>query len=75
MLHELRPPDLGRLASAGEVRRIRQGPRTIEEVLARARAQMDEEDRLEELARDPVAWMRAHRPRHRLIDRLLYGRR
>jgi hypothetical protein len=31
---------------------------------------MDEQDQAEEYARDPVAWLRARRPRNRLWDRL-----
>jgi hypothetical protein len=67
-LHEL--PDLGRLESAGEVRRLHRGARTLEEILRSAAEAMDAEDRAEELARDPVLWARAHRPRT-LWNRLL----
>jgi hypothetical protein len=69
-MYELIPPDLPKLMHRGEVHRITHGPSTIGEVLDRARAAMDEQDRREEMARDPIAYARAHRPR-RLIDRLL----
>lgn len=52
---------------------ISRGPVTVAEVLQAASDRMDAEDELLERERDPLAWMRAHRPR-RLIDRLL-GRR
>lgn len=54
----------------GWARRIRQGPRTVEQILADASRAMDEQDRREAMAADPIAWAWAHRPR-RLIDRLL----
>jgi hypothetical protein len=55
---------------SGWARAIYRGPRTIGQVLAAAAAEMDAEDERLEQARDPVGWVRAHRPR-RLIDRLL----
>lgn len=73
-LHELRPPDLSRLASAGEVRRLSRGPRTISEVLTAARTAMEAEDEAERRAADPVTWLRAERRRRSLFWRL-FGRR
>jgi hypothetical protein len=73
-MYELIPPDLPQLMRQGEARRISHGPSTIGEVLDRARLAMDEEDRREEMERDPIAYARAHRPRRCLLDRLLLGR-
>ena len=73
-LHPLIPPDLARLEAEGDTRYLRRGPVTFTEVLARASAQMDLDDLRAERERDPVAWLRAHRPWNRLIDRLLHGR-
>ena len=73
-LYPLPLPDLDRAVDRGEVRRVQHGPMTVERVLERARAEMDEQDERERQAAGPVAWARAHRPRHRLIDRLLYGK-
>jgi hypothetical protein len=74
-LYPLQLPDVPQPdpVDTGWARRIRQGPRTIEEVLHAASARMDAEDEAEAYWRDPVAWVRAHRPR-RLWDVLL-GRR
>jgi hypothetical protein len=71
-LYPLPLPDLPQPApvDTGWARAIRHGPMTVEQVLDRARAEMAEQDRQEAMAADPVAWLRAHRPR-RLIDRLL----
>ena len=69
-LYPLVPPDLPRPVESGWARSIRRGPRTLDEVLASARAEMDEQDRREEMERDPIAYVRAHRP-SRLLDRLL----
>lgn len=74
-MYPLPLPDLDQLRQDGEVRRIAHGPSTISEVLGRASAAMDEQDRLEEMRRDPVAYMRAHRPRRNLWQRLMYGGR
>jgi hypothetical protein len=71
-LEPLRLPDLDRLASAGEVRRLSRGPRTVEEVLRAASDAMDREDAEAERARDPVAYVRAQRRRRRLWDRLFH---
>jgi hypothetical protein len=64
----------GRQVDDGWARAIRHGPSTVAEVLERASSRMDEEDRAEEYARDPLAYIGAHRPRTRLIDRLLHGK-
>ena len=60
---------------AGWARRISHGPRTVAEVLADASRMMDAEDAELERMRDPVAWLRAQRPRSNLLGRLLHGRR
>lgn len=74
MYEPLIPPDLARLAARGEARAIVRGePMSVEEILGRASAAMDEQDRAEEYRRDPIAFLTAHRPRRRLIDRLLNG--
>lgn len=67
---ELRPDPV----DTGWVRWISRGPSTVGQVLERGRQAMLAEDEAEEYARDPLAYVRAHRPRRRLIDRLLYGR-
>jgi hypothetical protein len=59
-----------RLVDAGWARAIREGPMTVDQVLARGLAAMLDEDRAEEMARDPILYARAHRPR-RLVDALL----
>lgn len=71
-LHPLPGPfaELGREIAAGNIRMLHQQPRTVSEILRDASAAMDEQDQAEEYARDPVAWLRAHRPRNRLWDRL-----
>ena len=71
-LHPLfvdRPPAPGPV-DTGWARVIRHGPMTVEQVLDRARAEMDAQDEAEAYRRDPIAYIRARRPR-RLIDRLL----
>jgi hypothetical protein len=75
-LHPLPGPwaDLDRVIAAGNVRLLQQQPRTVGEILRDASAAMDVADEAEEYARDPVSWLRAHRPRRRLIDILLHGR-
>jgi hypothetical protein len=73
-VYPLRVPDLEERAGRGEARAIARGRSTIAEVLERGRLAMLEEDQAEEYARDPVAFVRAHRPRTRLIDRLLFGK-
>jgi hypothetical protein len=67
-------PDLERLATEGEVRRLHRGPQTVQQVLDGAREAMAEEDRLEEMARDPIAYARAQRARRTLWGRLMHGR-
>ena len=67
---QLLPPDLDRLRQQGDVRRIRHGPMTVAQVLERARREMDEQDRAEAEAADPVLWVRARR-RRTLLNRLL----
>jgi hypothetical protein len=59
---------------AGWVQAIRRGPSTIAEVLERARLAAEAEDEAEAYRADPIAYVRAHRPRRRLIDVLLRGR-
>ncbi len=73
-LYPLVPPDLPRLAAQGNARLVTRGPRTVAEVLERARAEMAEEDRLEAYRNDPLAYLGVHRPRRRLID-VIRGRR
>jgi hypothetical protein len=74
-LHPFRPPDLPlRAVDDGWARVIRHGPSTLDEILGRARQRMDAEDRLEQYRADPVAYLRAHRPRSNLLDVLLHGR-
>lgn len=64
----------GNLVDRGWARAVRRSTvPTIAQVLAEASARMDEEDEARRLAEDPLAWVRARRPR-RLID-LLLGRR
>jgi hypothetical protein len=68
---EFIPPDLARLADEGNARLVtRRRPSTIAEVLERGRDAMA----AEEYAKDPVAYVRAHRPRRTLLDRLLHGK-
>lgn len=63
-------PDLPKTVERGEAVRLYRGERTLAEILADASRQMDEQDEREAMARDPIAYIRARRPR-RLIDRLL----
>jgi hypothetical protein len=63
-------PGLGRAVAEGRARVLRRGPRTLGEVLAEAAAAMDDEDQAEEYAKDPVTWLRAHRPPRNLWERL-----
>lgn len=59
----------------GWARSIRHGPSTIPEVLARGLVErMTAEDEAEAYRADPLTYVRARRPRRRLIDRLLRGR-
>jgi len=69
-VYPLELPDLPRAVARGEARHLYRGERTVAEVLAAAAAEMDAEDAELERQRDPIAYIRAHRPR-RLIDRLL----
>jgi len=74
-MYEFVPPDLAKLAAEGDARAIvRRGRSTVAEVLARGRAAMEAEDLAEEYQRDPVAYLRAHRPRRTLLQRLLSGK-
>jgi len=69
------PPDLARLRDQGDARSIVHGRRsTIAEVLERGRLAMLEEDRLEEYRNDPIAYVRARRPRRNLWQRLMHGK-
>jgi hypothetical protein len=71
-LHPLfvdRPPQPDPV-DAGWARAVSRGPMTIAEVLERGRAEMEAEDERERQARDPIAYIRAHRPRT-LWNRLL----
>jgi hypothetical protein len=80
-LHPLPRPlpgasDAGAALHAGMVSRVLRGEgRSVAEVLAAASNAMDAEDEAERYAADPVAYVRAHRPRRTLLQRLLYGRR
>jgi hypothetical protein len=56
--------DLDGKVAEGRARMLRRGPRTLAAVLAEAAAAMDDEDAAEEYAKDPVTWLRAHRPRN-----------
>jgi hypothetical protein len=67
------PPDP---VDTGWAQAIHRGPRTVAEVLAAASQAMDAEDMRERMARDPLRWVRTHRPRRtrrtllaRLLDR------
>jgi hypothetical protein len=72
---EFVPPDLRRLAEEGDARAIvRRRGRTLEEVLQAARDEMTAEDQAEEYRRDPVGYVRAHRPRRNLWQRLMHGK-
>jgi chorismate-pyruvate lyase len=76
-LHPLfvdRPPLPVTPVDAGWARSIRQGPRTIGEVLRSASEAMDREDEAERYRADPIAYISAHQRKHRLWDRL-FGRR
>jgi len=72
--YPLDPLGLHREADRGWVRALAAGPKTIQQVLAGASAAMDEQDRAEAYARDPIAYMRAERARRTLWGRL-FGRR
>jgi hypothetical protein len=65
--------ELGRAVAEGQARMLRRGPRTLAEILTAAAEAMDDEDQAEEYARDPVTWLRAHRPPRNLWERL-FGR-
>ena len=71
---EFVPPDLVKLQAQGSARRIMHGPMTISGVLERGRLAMEAEDQAEAYRNDPVAWLRAHRPRRTLGQRLLHGK-
>lgn len=73
-LHPFPLPDVPQPGpvDTGWARAIHRGPRTIDEVLRSAGEAMDAEDEAAELDRDPVAWLRARRPRT-LFNRL-FGR-
>jgi hypothetical protein len=64
-LHKPDPVD------AGWMRRIRHGPMTVDQVLARGLAEMLDQDDAEERQRDPVRYASARRMRHTLLGRLL----
>ena len=67
------PPDLAREAAESYVRRVTDPfaePLTVAEILAAASAQMDREDRLAALARDPLLYLGVPR-RRGLLGRLL----
>jgi hypothetical protein len=74
-MFEFVPPDLARMRDEGNARLVtRRLPSTIAEVLERGRDAMKAEDEDEEYRKDPLAYVRAHRPRRTLLQRLLYGR-
>jgi len=62
-------PDLPEAVQQGDVRRISRGPLTVSQVLGQGLAAMLDDDEAQERQRDPIAYIRARRPR--LIDRLL----
>lgn len=73
-LYPLQVPDPGRAWAEGQARRLAAGPsgegKTVAEILGEASARMDEQDRRDALARDPVRY--AGPPRRRgLLARLL----
>jgi hypothetical protein len=69
-LHPLDPLGLHRPVERGWARSITTGPKTVEQVLDGARAQMRLEDEVQAYREDPLAYVRAYRRRHRLWDRL-----
>lgn len=73
-LYPLIPPGLTERADRGEARAIIRGRRSIPEVLERARLEMEAEDELEDYRKDPLAYVRAHRPCRTLGQRLLHGK-
>ena len=77
-MDEWRPPDLAhleRLVTRSEVQRITsREPLSISQCLGRGLQAMLDEDAAEREAAARVAYIRAHRPRNRLMDRLFRRR-